>query len=169
MYGTSPLELMACQAMLNRQIYCYGFTYSALWFGATALGANGTQAIPTQITADSDFVIQRMNFVSFSAAGTVQANPDFTLNLTIAGSAVNLFDQAQPVTNISGNFLNQDVPNDLPFPILIVANNTLNATLVNRTGTAQNLSQLSYVGFKVKYLQNPDGSPTTRQQVFAIL
>lgn len=169
MYGTSPIELMACQAMLQRQIYCYGFTYSALWFGSTALGNAGTQVVPTQITADSDFVIQRMNFVSFTAAGTIQADPDFTLNLTIAGSAVNLFDQAQPIMNIAGNFEGTRVPNDLPFPILITANNTLNSTLVNRTATAQNLSQLSFTGFKVKYLTNPDGSPTTRTQVFAIL
>lgn len=168
-YGTSPIELMACQAMLDRRIYCYGFVYSAQWFGSTALGAAGTQAIPTQITSDSDFVIQRMNLISFSAAGTVQTDPDFTLNLTIAGNAVNLFDQAQPVLNVTGNFRGTVVPNDLPFPIVIPANNTLNATLVNRTNTAQNLTQLSYVGFKVKYLQNPDGTPTTRTQIFNIL
>ena len=169
MYGTSPLEIMACNAMLNRQIYCYAFTYSALWFGATALGANGTQVVPTQITADSDFVIQRMNFVSFSAVGTISTNTDFTLNMTLAGSAINLFDQAQHVLNLTGNFANQNVPNDMPFPILVIANNTLNSTLVNRTGAAQNFSQLSLTGFKVKYLQNPDGTPTTRQQVFSVL
>lgn len=169
MYGTSPIELMACQAMLQRQIYCYGFSYSAQWFGATALGANGTQAIPTQITADSDFVIQRMNLISFSAAGTKTVDPDFTLILTIAGNAVNLMDQAQPVLNISGNYSLNYVPDDLPFPIVIPANNTLNSILVNRTAVAQNLTQLTFTGFKVKYLQNPDGSPTSRQQVFNLL
>lgn len=169
MYGTSPVEIMACSAMLNRQVYCYGFTYSALWFGATALGASGTQVIPTQITADSDFVIQRMNLVSFTAVGTIQANPDFTLLLTIAGSAVNLMDQAQSVQCVTGDFLATNVPNDLPFPIIIPANNTLNATLINRTAVAQNFTQLSYTGFKVKYLTNPDGTPTTRTQVFNLL
>ena len=169
MYGTSPIELMACQAMLNRMIYCYGFSYSALWFGATALGANGTVTVPTQITADSDFIVQRMNLVTCTAAGTIVTNPDFTLNLTIAGSAINLFDQAQHVLNVTGSFMATDVPNDLPFPILITANNTLNSTLVNRTGNAQNFTQLTFSGFKVKYLQNPDGTPTTRTQVFAVL
>lgn len=169
MYGVSPIELMACDAMLKRCIYCYGFTYSAQWFGTTALGNAGTQSIPTQITADSDFVIQRMNLISFSAAGTKQVDPDFTLILTIAGNAVNLMDQAQPVLNICGNFSQNYVQNDLPFPILIPANNTLTSTLVNRSATAQNLTQLSFTGFKVKYLQNPDGSPTSRQQVFNVL
>jgi hypothetical protein len=169
MYGPSPIEIMACQAMLNGQIYAYGFNYSALWFGANALGANGTVNVTTQITADSDFVIQRMNFVSFSAAGTVSANSDFTLLLTIAGNAINLMDQAQSIQNITGNFLDNRVPNDLPFPILIPANNSLTAQLVNRTNVAQNFSQLTYSGFKVKYLTNPDGSPTTRTQVFHVL
>lgn len=169
MYGMSPLEIMTAQAMCNRQIYAYAFTYSALWFGATALGNAGTQVIPVQIGADADFVIQRMNFVSFSAVGTISTNTDFTLNLTVAGSAINLFDQAQHVLNLTGNFANQNVPNDMPFPILITANNTLNATLVNRTATPQNFSQLSLTGFKVKYLQNQDGSPTTRTQIFGIL
>ena len=169
MFGTSPLEIMACQAMLNGQIYAYGFNYSALWFGTNALGANGTVNVTTQITADSDFVIQRLNFVSFSAVGTVTANPDFTLLLTIAGNAINLMDQAQNVENICGNFLDNRVPNDLPFPILIPANNSLTAQLVNRTAVAQNFSQLTYSGFKVKYLQNADGTPTTRTQVFHVL
>lgn len=168
-FGTSPVELMACDAMLKRQIYCFGFSYSALWFGATALGANGTQNIPTQVTADCDFVIQRMNLVSFTAAGTVSANSDFTLLLSLAGSAVNLMDQAQSVQNVTGNFLDNRVPNDLPFPIIVPANNTLNSTLVNRTNTAQNFTQLTFTGFKVKYLSNPDGSPTTRTQVFNII
>lgn len=169
MYGTSPLELMACQAMLNRQIYCYGFSYSALWFGATALAANGTQVIPTQITADTDFVIQRLNLTSFSAVGVPTVNPDFTLLLSLAGNAVNLMDQAQSVQNVTGSFLGTEVPDELPFPILVPANNTLNSTLINRTAVAQNFTQLTLTGFKVKYLQNPDGTPTTRTQVFNVL
>lgn len=168
MFGTSPIELMAANAMCNGLIYCYGFSYSALWFGATALGANGTQVVPTQITADTDFVIQRMNFVSFSAVGTLTTNPDFTLLLSLAGNAVNLMDQAQPITNMCGNFTGTVVPNELPFPILVPANNTLNSTLVNRTAVAQNLSQLTLTGFKVKYLSN-NGQPTTRTQVFNVL
>ena len=169
MFGSSPLEIMACDAMLKGLIYCYGFTYSALWFGATALGASVAVTQVTQISADSDFVIQRMNLLSYTAADTPEVNPDFTLLLTIAGTGTNLMDQAQHVNNIVGNFFDNRVPCDLTMPILIPANNNLTAQLTNRSAVAQNFTQLSYVGFRVKYLQNPDGNPTTRQQLFHVL
>ena len=53
-FGDSPLEIMACQAMLDGRAFLQGFTYSASWQTgtATALGANGTVEIATQINAD---------------------------------------------------------------------------------------------------------------------
>jgi hypothetical protein len=177
MFGSSPIEVMAMQAMLQGWVYCYGFTYSALMFGTNALAANGTQTVPTQITADSDFVIQRINLVSFTAADTPEVNPDFTTQLTIAGSAINLMDSPQHVNNLFGNFFDNRVPNDLPFPILIAANQNLSVTTVNRSAVAQNFTQYSYVGFKVKYLTmtildaagNQIRVPTTREAIFHIL
>lgn len=176
MYGSSPIELMAREAMIQGMVYCYGFTYSALMFGTNALGANGTQTVTTQITSDSDFVIQRMNLVSYTAADTPEVNPDFTVQLTIAGSAINLMDQPQHVNNICGNFFDNRVPSDLPFPILIAANQNLSNTTVNRSAQAQNYTQYSYVGFKVKYLTmtiEQNGQlirvPTTREAIFHIL
>lgn len=166
MYGSSPIEILACQAQLNKQIYCWGFTYSALWFGATALGASATVNVTTQITADTDFIVQRVQFLSFTAADTPEVNPDFTLLLTVSGSGLTLMDQAQHINNVASNFFDNRVPNDLPFPVLIQANNSITAQLVNRSAVAQNFSQLSYVGFKVKYLQNDDGTPATRSQIF---
>lgn len=164
MFGASPIELMACQAMINRQVYCYGFTYSATWFGTNALGASVTVPVTTQITSDSDFVVQRLNMVSYTALDTPEVNPDFTLSLSVAGTAINLFDAAQHINNIAGNFFDNRVPNDLPFPILIQANNNLVASLTNRSAVAQNFTQLSYVGFKVKYLGN-----TSREEIFHVL
>lgn len=169
MFGTSPIEIMACNAMLQGLVYCYGFHYSALFFGATALGASATANVTTQITSDSDFVIQRINLVSFTAVDTPEVNPDYTLLLTIAGNAVNLMDQPQHVNNICGNFEDNRVPNDLTFPILIPANNNLAAQLVNRSAVAANYVQITYAGFKVKYLGHQDGTPTTRQEVFHVL
>ena len=177
MFGASPLEIMACQAMINGWVYCYGFTYSALMFGTNALGASSTVNVTTQITADSDFVIQRINLLSYTAADTPEVNPDFTMLLTIAGSAINLMDQAQHVNNMCGNFFDNRVPNDLPFPILIPANQNLTVQTVNRSAVAQNFTQYSYVGFKVKYLTmtvtdangNAVRVPTTRESVFHIL
>lgn len=170
MFGASPLEIMACNAMLRRMVYCYHFTYSALFFGANALGASGTQTVATQITADSDFVVQRINLVSFTALDTPEVNPDFTLLLTVAGVAVNLMDQPIHVNNLCGNFFDNRVPSDLPFPVLIIANQNLTSQLVNRSAVAQNYTQISYTGFKVKYLKNPDTNmPTTRDEVFHCL
>lgn len=177
MFGSSPIEVMAMQAMLQGWVYCYGFTYSALMFGTNALGASGTQTVTTQITSDSDFVIQRINLVSFTAADTPEVNPDFTTQLTIAGSAINLMDAPIHVNNLFGNFFDNRVPNDLPFPILIAANQNLSVTTVNRSAVAQNFTQYAYVGFKVKYLtmtvQDQQGNvqriPTTREAVFHVL
>lgn len=169
MYGSSPLELMAAQAMLNGQISCMGFTYSATFVGANLLGANATINTPTQIANDSDFVIQRINLVSFTAADTPEGNPDFNLQLTLQGSGRNLFDAPQNVNNICGNFFDNRVPNDLPFPILIQQNNTLTSTLINNTAVAQLRTQISYVGFKVWYLNNADGKPATRSQIFHMM
>ena len=164
MFGTSPLEIMACNAMLQRKVYCFGFTYSALLFGTNALGVSATVNVTTPITADSDFVIQRINMVSYTALDTPEVNPDFTIQLTIAGNAINLFDQPQHVNNVCGNFFDNRVPNDLPFPILIIANQNLTNQVINRTVVAQNYTLFSYVGFKVKYLGN-----TTRDEVFHVL
>jgi len=178
MFGTSPVEVMAMNAMIQGWVYCYGFTYSALMFGANALGASGTQTVATQITSDSDFVIQRINLVSFTALDTPEVNPDFTMQLTIAGTAINLMDAPQHVNNICGNFFDNRVPNDLPFPILIAANQNLTVQTINRSAVAQNFTQYSYVGFKVKYLTmtvfdvdgRPTGRvPTTREAVFHVL
>jgi hypothetical protein len=167
MFGTSPVELMAMQAMMAGLVMCQAFTYSAVFFGTTALGASpAVVTIPTQITADSDFVVQRMNLTSWSAAGTLTADPDYLLLLTINGSAVQLMDQPQSVQNLCGNFTSNKVPADWPYPYLMIANNTLSAQLTNRSAVAANRVDLSYIGFKVKYLTNPDGTPATRQQVF---
>lgn len=177
MFGSSPLEIMAMQAMLQGWVYCYGFTYSALMFGANALGASGTQTVATQITSDSDFVIQRINLVSFTALDTPEVNPDFTVQFTVAGVAVNLMDAPQHVNNICGNFFDNRVPNDLPFPILVQGNQNLTTQTINRSAVAQNFTQYSFVGFKVKYLtmtlEQPNGNvvrvPTTREAVFHVL
>lgn len=169
MFGSSPLEIMAMQAMLQGWVYCQAFVYSAIFTGTTALGANATVNIPTQITADSDFIVQRMNLVAFSAAGTLRTDPDYTLLLTINGSGRQLMDQAQSVLNITGNFTSNKVPSDWPFPYLIQANNTITAQLANRTANAENRIDLSYVGFKVYYLEKPDGKRAERKEVFHTL
>lgn len=165
MFGDSPIELMAANAMLAGQIYCEQFTYSASWLTglASALGANATVDQQLQINSDSDFVVQQLNFVSFSAADTIIANPDYLLNIIVAGAGRNIFDSPQDIVNMCGNFASNKIPGSLPFPRLIQANSTITNTLQNRTGTACNRAKLSYRGFKVFYLTG------TRQGIFHVL
>lgn len=171
MYGSSPVEMMAMDAMMKGLVMCQAFCYSALYLAGTgtALAANGTTNVPTQITSDSDFVVQRLNLTAWSAAATIIADPDYTLLLTLNGSGRQLMDQAQSVQNLCGNFSQNKVPSDWPFPYLIQANNTITSQLINRSAVAANRVDLSYIGFKVYYLQDANGNPTTRQQVFNAL
>lgn len=163
MFGQSPLELMAAQAMLNKQVFLQHFTYSASWQTGTttALGANGSVDITTQINADADFVVQEMNMTSTTAAGTFLATPDYLLTLVLSGAGKQVMNQAQMVANICGSYQSQQVPALLSMPLMIVANSAIVATLVNRTATPANRVDLSYRGFKVFYTGGND-----RQSIF---
>jgi hypothetical protein len=167
MYGTSPLEIMACNAMLAGEIYCQFFVYSAVFTGATALGATATVDVPVPINADSDFIVQELNLTSFTAADTPEVDPDYTMMLTIAGSGRQIMDRAQTVQNLAGSFLINKVPHTLPFPVLIQANNTVTTTLTNRSAVASNRCDVSLIGFKVYYIGDP--STANRRTIFHIM
>lgn len=167
MYGTSPLELMACDAMLKGEIYCQGFIYSALFQDATVLGANATRDVPVPINADSDFMIQELNLQSWTAADTPEVDPDYTLMLTVAGSGRQLMDRAQDVLTLCGSFAVNKVPHTLPFPILVQANNTLTVTLTNRSAVASTRAIVTLIGFKIFYIGDP--ATANRKQIFHIL
>ena len=163
-FGTSPIELLACDAMLRGEVFCNGFVYSARWLTGTssALGANATVDQPIQITAEADFVVQEMNLTAWSAAGTLVADPDLTINIAIS-SGRPLFNQEQTVRDVCGSFVAAEFPHVLPMPRLIPAQSTLTVTLANRTGTAWNRVTLSLVGFNVYY------QTATRQQIFHVI
>lgn len=162
-FGTSPLELMAADAMLRGAINCEEFAYSALWFGANALGASATVQVDTQINGDSDFILTELNLVSFTALDTIETNPDFTLMLVAAGSGRQMFDRAQHVLNLCGSYADNRVPAKMTFGRLMAAKGTISAVLTNRSAVAQNYTLLSYKGFKVFYTGGD------RQQIFHAL
>jgi hypothetical protein len=165
MFGQSPVELMAANAMMLGGIYCENFTYSANWLTGTgsALGANATVDQQIQINSDSDFVLQIFNGVSYSAADTPIVAPDYLVNVVMAGSGRQIFDTAQDWVTFVGNYSVNRVPGILTFPRIIPANNTVTVTLTNRTGTAANRVKLSLKGFKVWYLT------TNRKETFHVL
>lgn len=164
-FGTSPLELMASDAMLRGEVFLEHFTYSAAFVTGTAtvLAANGTTEVQIPITADSDFIIQQMNLIALTAAGTFLATPDYLLNIVIAGSGRQIMNQAQHVANMAGSYQGGQVPGRVPMPKLVQASNTISCTLINRTATAANRVDLSFMGFKVFY------SGGNRQQIFHVL
>lgn len=152
-FGDSPLELAACQAMLDGTAFLQSFTYSASWQTgtATALGATSTVDIAIQINADADFVVQEINFTSTTAAGTFLATADYLLTMTLSGSGRQVMNQAQMIANIAGSYQGGQVPRRLTMPLLIVANSTIINTLANRTAVAANRADLALTGFKVYY------------------
>jgi hypothetical protein len=166
-YGLSPIEILACEAMLAGQIYCQNYVYSAQWLTgqASALGATSTVEQTTQINGDSDFVVQRIHLAAWSAVDTPITDPDYVLQIQIGGSARNLFDKPIGVNAIIGSFLSDKQPNNLPFPYLVEMNNNLVATLTNRSSTAANRVDLAYDGFRIFY-QGAGDTDQMRRKIF---
>ncbi len=165
MYGSSPIELLACQAMLDSRIYAEAFTYSASWISTTgsALGATGSTEVQIQINGDSDFVVQEMNLQAYTAGPTLLTDPDYLLTITRAGSGRQLMNQAQHVLTICGNFQTNHVPSHLPMPFLCQASNIISCLLQNLTATAALRVDLALIGFKVFYTGG------NRQEIFHCL
>jgi|SRR4030095_2727840 len=167
-YGSSPLELMACQAMMDKLVYCQAFTYNALFASGTALGATSAVEVPVPINSDSDFIMQELNLTSWTAADTPEIDPDYTIMLTIAGSGRQLMNQELTVQNMCGSMLvNKAGLRRLPFPVLVQANNTVTVRLTNRSAQAANRVDVTMVGFKVYYIGEPEVA--NRNAIFHVL
>ena len=85
-FGTSPIELMASDAMLKGEIFCESFDYAFLFEGNTALGAAATVQAQINIDASSDFVYQEQNFIGETVVDTFVALPDILVTLVVDGS-----------------------------------------------------------------------------------
>ena len=171
-FGTSPLELMACDAMLQGLVYLDEFAYSASFQTgtATALAANGTTDVQIAINSDSDFICLEMNLISWSGAGTIIAAPDYLLTIIRSGSGREIFNQPQPVLNIAGNYSSSNsFPGRMPVSSLYQSNQTITVRLQNRTGTASNRADFTMRGFKVFYQTNAQGMTGDRQSIFHAL
>lgn len=148
MFGRSPLEQIYYNGMLAGKVFLDHFSYRAQ-YDTLASTETETQNVP--INADSDFVIQEINLVSYSSAGTIVANPDYRITIVDGGSGRQLMDAAQHVANITGSSRNSGSrPYRLPMPKLIRAMSVVSITLQNLTTTAA-LVDVSLIGFKVFY------------------
>ena len=166
-FGTSPLELMACEAMLKGIAYLDEFVYSASWIAGTSTELKALATVPVQIVinGDSDFINQEENITAF-ADGDVIDNPNYLLTLVRAGSGREVMNQEQHVLNIAGSYQNGRVPGRKPFPGLINANNQLTLRLQNLTSTVPDRVDYSLRGFKVFYITNSAGQTGDRVSIF---
>jgi hypothetical protein len=171
-YGVSPLEMMACEAMLNGVAFLDEFVYSAAWIKGTSteLGALATVPVQIQINSDSDFIFQEENLVSF-LGGDILDNPNYLLTVVRAGSGREVMNQAQHVLNITGSHQSLGrVPGRKATPGLIQANSTLTCNLQNLTSDVPDRVDLAMIGFKVFYITNPSNGQTgNRQMIFHAL
>ena len=171
-YGTSPLELMACEAMLNGLAYLDEFTYSATWLTATttALGANGTVDVTIAINGDSDFVAQEYNLTGWSAVNTIVASPDLLITIVRSGSGREIMSDAQHVANLCGGYYaSRSAPGRLPLASLYQSQNNVRVRLTDRSGVAWNRIDFNMRGFKVFYQKNAQGQTGNRQSIFHAL
>lgn len=172
-YGTSPLENLAAEAMIQGLVYLDEFTYSAAWITgtATALGAAATVDVIVPINSDSDFIAQQYNLTAWTAVDTIYASPDFLITLIRSGSGRELMNQAQQVANFAGNYrsTSANFPGDMPISSLYQGNGTVTCRLQNRTGNAINRVDFAMRGFKVFYQTNASGVTGNRQMIFGAL
>ena len=123
------------------------FTYGANWPIGTFVGtATITVSIP--LDADADFILCKQALVSYSAVGTVIANPDYTHVMNDTGSGRNLQNIAIHVGNAFGT---AQLPFILPEPKLFKASAVINITLIYRTAVAAEVF-VSFIGFKLFYM-----------------
>jgi hypothetical protein len=165
MFGSSPIELLAADAMLRGSIFCNSYSYNFDFLTGTpqAIAANGTPNAVQQITSEADFVCQMITATVWGAdVNTLLVDPDYTLLISIS-SGRPWFNAPVMLRNIAGTFASAENPDSLPFPRLIPLNSSLTCNLVNRTATAANFAQILLMGFNVYYQSE------TRAQVFHAL
>lgn len=173
-FGTSPLEIMATDAMLQGLIYCDEFSYSAQYITgtATALGSLGTVDVQVQINGDSDFIVQEQNLTAFDNATppVIVASPNLLATIVRAGSGREIMNQADHVLNLFGSFAATRFPGRKPITGLIQANNTLTVRLQNLSTTVFSRVSVTFRGFKVFYTVNPASKAQgNRQDIFHAL
>jgi hypothetical protein len=169
MYGTSPIEVLAREAMRARLVFLEAFDYVARFLvnTGTALGANNSQTVPIQIDAGWDFVIQEYLGIWINADGTTfNAAPNALVEFTRDTAGKN--QQSLPVhwLNVFGSYSANKVPNQLPFPVLLSEKSTYNIKLTNLTADAPDQVETTYRGFKVYYRADEKGRTITRDELF---
>lgn len=180
-YGSSPLEILACQAMVSGLVYLDEFTYSTFWQAGTdtALAAGGDKTTRIQINSDSDFIAQQYNlYVTGGGGDDIVGLDDYFITITRAGSGRDIMNNPQKVFNFLGNYFrgNQSViangtntPGWKSITSLYQGNSTVSIRLQNPTTRTPFRVEFAMVGFKVFYQTNRAGQTGNRQDIFHAL
>lgn len=163
-FGTSPIELLAADAMLRGAIFCNSWVYNAKWLTgqSSALGSGATVDQVIQVTQEADFVCQELNLTAWSAAATLVGDPNIEINIVIS-SGRPWFNQSQNARNVAGSYSGGDFPNKMVMPRLIPAQSTITLTLIDNQSVAWNRVEVAMLGFNVYY------QTETREQVFHVI
>lgn len=184
-YGASPLELLACQAMVHGLAYLDEFKYSCSWVKGTssALTAKGDKTQTIQINSDSDFIAQEYHLTAQSADyDQFGLLPNFLMMITRSGSGRDLMNQPVLVPNMCGNYCGwvgkelddkhplANFPGRLSISSLYQGNSLVSIRLQNpMPDWNPNLVQFTMSGFKVFYQTNAAGQTGNRQDIFHAL
>lgn len=162
-FGSSPLELLLTNAVLEGRVSTRAFGFVAAFVSGQASDLLGstTVNVDTQIGTDGDFLAQEWNLTAFSAADTIDTSPDLLCLLTLQGSGIQLMSAPVHVLNMFGSYATTRVPSRIPYPLLIEQNQVLTTQLQNLTGDDFQRVDVAYWGVKIKYLEN-----WTRETVF---
>lgn len=151
---TDPFTTLLYAGFLRGELWLEFFGYTAEW---NTLAASAVNALPaTQPTIDQGtcFLLLSINLTSYTAAGTIAATPDYTLQITERAGGNNFSDAAIHVANWTGQNRNVgSTPYTLPFPRLLRGNNTIQLQLTNRTATAARVD-IALLGIRCMFLKN---------------
>ncbi len=123
------------------------YTYEAEALGLVA-GAAANDIIT--IEADSNFVLQKLNYIADIAAAAFTDDtrpiPLVTIQLTDTGSGRNLMSNPIPIPSLFGT---GQLPFILPNPRVFLRNSTIQVAFVNFDAAAAYNVRLAFIGYKI--------------------
>lgn len=156
----NPFIAKANAAFLAGALWLEPFGYTLTW-NTLAASAQGQQASCT-IDQGIDFILVQLNLVSYTAAGTVLANPDYLLEMQERSGNSNFTDGQHHVGLWTGQNRNSGARvYNLVFPRYIRGSNTILAKLTNLTATAARVD-MGMEGIRITYLN------TSRKELFGV-
>lgn len=172
-FGTSPLEILASQAMVAGLCYLDEFAYVASFITGTptALGASTDVTVPVRINSDSDFIALQYNLIAYSGAGAgAVTDPNVLVQITRSGSGRMLMSAPVHTALMCGSYDNTNaIPGVLPISSLYQGNSQVDLRLINLSTVAFDRVDFAFRGFKVFYQMNASGVTGNRQMIFHAL